>query len=321
MDVNTLRQDRKRSVIAYDKFMKLYGNNPNRIFCFMEGKMDDKYYGLRIDKFFETEKEYVCCDGKDNVLYIKNKIVTVSEFMNCKGLFFVDHDFDESIDDELIFETPCYSIENLYVQQYSMEQILKREFFLSECNPNYQKIIELYSESFKQFHVAIKLLNAWIYFQREQERKQKLGKKLNLDVLLKMTLYKFELSHQDGRISIESKYGLHDLKRWFPEAYDIDDMGIHTYIEKMDRMEPSRDFRGKQEFQFFCVFIEKVKELICKCRKSKEDYGIIQYTSELKNISLNLAGGSEAYMANLTSFAETPGELNEYLERMSKCYL
>lgn len=162
MNVNTLRQSRKASVVAYDKFMKSYGRNPNRIYCFMEGKMDDKYYGLRIDKFFSTEKEYVCCDGKRNVLYIKEKIVTVPEFSGCKGLFFIDRDFDEGINDDMVFETPCYSIENLYVQRYSMEQILKREFFLTEGSWNFEQILKWYADAFEKFHEAIKLLNAWI---------------------------------------------------------------------------------------------------------------------------------------------------------------
>lgn len=98
-------------------------------------------------------------------------------------------------------------------------------------------------------------------------------------------------------------------------------MDINIYIEKMEKIKPSRDFRGKQEFQFFCLFVEKVKEMLCKCRKLKDDYGIIKYSVEMRNISLNLAGGREEYMAGLTSFAETPDELNKYLERMSRYYV
>lgn len=98
-------------------------------------------------------------------------------------------------------------------------------------------------------------------------------------------------------------------------------MDINIYIEKMEKIKPSRDFRGKQEFQFFCLFVEKVKEVLCKCRKLKDDYGIIKYSVEMRNISLNLAGGREEYMAGLTSFAETPDELNKYLERMSRYYV
>lgn len=255
------------------------------------------------------------------MLYIKEKIVKISEFSSCKGLFFIDRDFDESVDDKLIFETPCYSIENLYVQKYSMEQILKREFFITEENPNFEQILNWYFEAFEKFHMVIKLLNAWIYFQREQERKQKLKKKLNLDSLLKIELYKFSINHENGDISVEQKYELEDLKRWFPTAYNIENKDIHTYIEQMELLKPGRDFRGKQEFQFFCLFVEKVKELLNKTRKLKDNYGIIKYSDELRNISLNLAGGKEEYMAALTSFAETPEQLNEYLKRMSRHYV
>ena len=49
-------------------------------------------------------------------------------------MFFVDRDYDFSqkqIDEDL-FVTPCYSIENLYVQRECFVNILQSEFGLNE---------------------------------------------------------------------------------------------------------------------------------------------------------------------------------------------
>ena len=71
----------------------------------------------------------------------------------------------------------------------------------------------------------------------------------------------------------------------------------------------------------FLSLIKKSKSIECADKLCYYTRWYIGSTDELRNISLNLAGGKEEYMAALTSFAETPEQLNEYLKRMSRHYV
>lgn len=317
-----LRENKNGRTVVYKQFIELYPKHPNCIYCFFEGKMDDKYYGLRIDKYFEEEKEYLCCHGKSNVLYMKRMIGENSEYNQCKGLFFVDRDFDGMIGDEKIFETPCYAIENLYTQRYSMEQIINREFYISKIDENYENICRLYEEAFEQFHEVIKILNVWIYFQREKEKIFKKEKKLHLEKLSRNSLYVLTLNKADNIVKVERKYGLKDLEKMFPEAYPISEEEFQIYSSRIEMMNPGLDYRGKQELEFFCCFLEKVIEELTLCKKNKENRGILVFNSDMQKISLNLsAKKQDVHILTLANYASTPKELNEYLEKMAQQYM
>ena len=320
MEVNSLRNSRDSYVVVYDRFMKLYPKEPQKVYCFMEGYMDDKYYGLRVDKYFSQKKVYLCCGGKAAVLHMRRVIAASDLYDDCKCLYFTDRDFDGPLNDSYVFETPCYSIENFFVQKEVLEEILKREFHIYELNPNYQTILNLYEEAFESFHHCIVLLNAWIYYQREQERRQKLRKKVHLDILGKKELYRFCLDVTSGKSKADSCYSLENLQRWFPDSYQMTPELLYTYRGKLLNMDAEKDFRGKQEFEFFCLFIEKVKEQINLCRKEKKNRGVLVFTEDLRTVSLDLSGGKEEHMSKLTSYAVTPAELEDYLSAMQKVY-
>lgn len=316
-----LREKRKCKVVVYKQFIELYPKNPKCIYCFFEGKMDDKYYGLRIDKYFEQEKEYLCCHGKSNVLYMKQMIRQITEFKECKGLFFVDSDFDDAIGDEEIFETPCYAIENLYTQRYSMEQIIRRAFYISKTDENYEIICRMYDEAFEKFHEVIKTLNVWIYFQREKEKVLKKQHKLHLEKLSRNSLYVLTLNQPDKVVNIKSKYELKDLERMFPEAYPINAQEFQEYSAIVEKMNPGRDYRGKQEFEFFCCFVEKVSEELALCKNSKKNRGVLIFNPDMQKISLDLSTKKQdIHIATLTNYAITPEELDIYLKKMAQQY-
>lgn len=173
----------------------------------------------------------------------------------------------------------------------------------------------------KQFHEVIKVLNAWIYFQRKQEKISQKRKKLHLEQLSEKNLYVLNLNKEDTIVDVKKKYDLNDIKRMFPEAYSISEEEMSEYIDIVERMEPELDFRGKQEFDFLCIFLEKVKEELMKCKNSGHDCGVLEYHTDMKRISLDLSSKGDIHIARLTNYAETPKKLNEYLSRMAQQYM
>jgi Protein of unknown function (DUF4435) len=91
-------------------------------------------------------------------------ITTHKEYDKYKKAFFIDRDFNPSLPahNPPIFETPCYSIENLYVSFDVFKAILINEFHLSEVSDSaFETCLTLYMKMQNEYHDAIMLFNAW----------------------------------------------------------------------------------------------------------------------------------------------------------------
>jgi len=59
------------------------------------------------------------------------------EMIGMRFLYFIDRDFDPELKPELadiLFETPCYSVENFYVTVTAFKKIVKGELMFSEMD-------------------------------------------------------------------------------------------------------------------------------------------------------------------------------------------
>ena len=119
--------------VKYEEFINLRAMyKDTRIYCFYEGKDDCKYYFPEISNYTDKEIIDFDCGGKENVYYIHGK-VSESNSEEEKMLFFIDHDFDEdNIRHEDIYCTPCYSIENFYMNQRFFKLFFKYQLRIDE---------------------------------------------------------------------------------------------------------------------------------------------------------------------------------------------
>jgi len=113
-----LRQSRNKAQVAFHEFTLSTREFPTHLFCFFEGK-DNAYYVPRI-KQFTTQ-------------YLHRLIAQKTEYDKYKVGFFIDRDFNKELPliYPPIFETPCYSIENLYVSKDVFKEILINEILPS----------------------------------------------------------------------------------------------------------------------------------------------------------------------------------------------
>ena len=103
-------------------------------FPFFEGKDDFKYYWCRLAPFIgEQGYETYICRSKGNVLQLYNMIrFQTKPRDNEKICYFVDNDYEKSqLQNEDIYVTPTYSIENLYISDSAIKNMLKGEWGLS----------------------------------------------------------------------------------------------------------------------------------------------------------------------------------------------
>lgn len=146
-------------------------------------------------------------------------------------------------------------------------------------------------------------------------------KKLHLEILSEKKLYVLTLNKKNTIVDIEKKYHLEDIERMFSTAYPISEEEMCEHIKMVEKMQPELDYRGKQEFDFLCCFIEKVKEELSLCKKKKQNRGLLIYNSDMKKISLDLSAKGDIHISKLTNYAVMPQELDAYLKRMAQQYV
>ncbi len=210
--VEDLKREKEMATsVAYQKFILLINTNPDSLFCFFENK-DAPYYHLSIKTSYNGDFHYISCGNKSMVKKAHDLIKSHEEFDNYKLAFIVDRDFDESIKNKFadIYETPCYSIENLYCQSSSIKELIKTDFQIGEDDPLHKTIVELYKNLQSDFLNASLLFNAWYKLQKKKsiELNQK------LDICLTDTLIPtfVELTLQ----VINQKYTIDRILEKFP---------------------------------------------------------------------------------------------------------
>ncbi|HLO99646.1 MAG TPA: DUF4435 domain-containing protein [Fimbriimonas sp.] len=298
--VSTLKSSRKSAIVTYYDFIKRATASPDAIFCFFEGE-DNKYYvpiiehvhvGIRI--------EFFNCGGKSKVFELDSKLSSKIYSVYRKA-FFVDGDFDSTLTPSSIYVTPCYSIENLYVNRDCFRKILKSEFLCfddgsTECD--HYKVMAHFDESLKQFCKNVFSLNAWILAQRRSSTSISL-KRASLD---NIRIHKFVKVNLDGIVKLQKLSECLNLGNL--------DASLVTRKQLLDASKvlragnPICDFRGKFQMYFFISYL---KLLISDANSTAPT----KFTLRTK-VKLSLSEGNA--ISELSSYAKTPLCLRTYIQ-------
>lgn len=204
---------------VWREFILAYQKDPSRLYCFFEGVDDPKYYNPRIKSIVFQNRENnlnnLWCEGKKNVIEVFGLIANDARYQNAWVAFFIDKDFDEIHNlpnDNRVFITPCYAVENFYVSQTLIEQILNDEFSISDTDDDFQPTIDLFNKMLEEFNDVIEELNAWLYLQRCHEKTESNQIKLHVNNLNNSQLFTVNLNQ------VIKNYTLSELAKKFPEA-------------------------------------------------------------------------------------------------------
>ncbi|WP_299060532.1 DUF4435 domain-containing protein [uncultured Polaribacter sp.] len=290
------RSARNSAASAFTKVIQLNKKYVNPLFCCFEGE-DFKYYGVRIEQLSSTEYDKIIpvkCGGKKEVIRLSELISKEETVKSKKSVYFIDKDFDEPIQNEVIYETPFYSIENFYTTKCVFEKILSAELKIEETNPEYKYSVTQFLERQQEFHKGVEYLNAWIYCQR----------KSNAD---KLHLNEFKLSKIINTFSLNSlsfiEYDKTLLKSCLPNALDIDDSDIQN-ARSILVADSQHNFRGKFEIEFLYEFLTL---LIKNINKKEPPY------KNCKKVGVNLSKVN--ILSELSQYAYTPICLKEYIKK------
>lgn len=294
-----IREREEATSVAYQKFTLLTSSNSDSLFCFFENK-DAPYYHLRIKSYFPGNFHYISCGNKSMVLRAHKLINRHKEYKKYKLAFFIDRDFDKSIKNEIdeIYETPSYSIENLYCSINAFKEFMKTDLQIGEDEPLHSIVLNLYQQLQQDFLNASFLFNAWYKLQKRK------GIELNVkpDVSLSNSLIPafIEVSLQ----GINQVYDLNSIVEKYPNQLNYTQEELTNTIDQLNNCDLRLDLRGKYVFNFMTTFIRQLIEDGADPNKRTVLTRKIKYNMD-NSTSLSL----------LTCYADTPQCLIDFISK------
>ena len=302
-----LKNSRKRPQVAFQEFVLYTAREKSGLFCFFEGK-DNAYYVPRIKKYTESYHP-IKCGGRDAVLDVYRLIVKHKEYDKYHKAFFIDQDFNPPLPEHNppIFETPCYSIENLYVSVYVyvFKEILKNALHLSAVSEDYKICVDLYENTQDDFHKATLLFNAWYacLISKRNALNQETG--VNLDD-------KFPRNFIDVKLTqVTKNYDLNRIMEKYPKSLAVDANDLDEKMREFSTCEQHKVFRGKYELEFLIFFIGL---LIKDSRNTK------YFVQQNLDFSFNDALNNQRALEVFSIYAETPSNLDTYLQQVTELF-
>lgn len=291
-----MQAERRSSRAVYLEFMNNRKYYNQFAFCFYEGE-DGKYFDCRIRQYFENKFVTHLVGNKKEVLKLLKKIKEAGLYDDVCTMFFVDRDYDESLAniDEDLYETPCYSIENLYVQEECFLKILQSEFGLNRIDSDCQKCLRDFKMREKEFNNYILEFNALVYLRRKRS-----------DSNSDCSFSSYKTSHMvQIRVNEILKAARYDETiNSIKEKLDIEDYEIDDAKKELTmKGDFSLNFRGKNQLDFFVEFINGLKSL-----NSTGGY----FSTKYNNIHINITSNR---LSELSQYAVFPTSLKKFLER------
>lgn len=288
-----LDKARETPSVAFHTFVLLQTDFQNDLFCFYEGN-DSAYYYPRIKEYYKGNHHPIICGNKKSVLRTFQEVSV--KYPLSKTSFFIDRDFDEVIGNNKIYETSCYSIENLYTSKAVVIDVLKNEFNLSENDESFKAAINIFDNNQADYHEKSILFNAWYAVLRKTCN----DKGIETNVNLNCAIPKEFVSIKIGKIS--NDYNLEQLQKKFPEAIVIKEKDVLIKIQEFRNHSLNKVLRGKFELEYIYEFFR----FLIEDANTKEQRNIIKKKT---NFRLDKA----QILSQLSQYAETPSCLVKYI--------
>lgn len=290
-----LRLAANSPAVAFHKFVILCKERESDLFCFFEGR-DSQYYSNRIKAIVQRRYHPISCGNKKTVLETYKWLSGHVNYTKYLKAYFVDRDFDPEISNEKIYVTPCYSIENFYVNEECLSEILKNEFGLTEADSEYDQIIELFRSELVKHNQSTALFNAWYATLKSIKHRDNLKTTgVNLDDKLPKDFVCLKIG------SIASNYDLSRIKEHFPDAIEVSEIEVLAKRDELLSGCTADKLRGKFQLAFFYEFLHFLIEDANKRKK------LLKSKTKFNFDKANI-------FTQLSQYATTPSCLVKYLK-------
>lgn len=250
----------------YHEFLLSYKSTRKCIYGFVEGKTDPSYYTVKINEHLpcEWEAELWPAGSRKEVLKL-HQCFPWSRFAKRQILFFVDKDFTDftnayNINDENIYQTDFYSIENNLVTGALFKEILQDVLGLETLRgKEMRKVVNMFSLELKKFHKVMLVISSHLITWKSRGLKP-CANNLNMkDIFAFKSGKLMQIHRQNGYSTVVAylcqKLGL-NRRSMMKELKEVQ-------VALKSESTPKKYTRGKFEAWFFVNFCKHIHENIC----------------------------------------------------------
>lgn len=293
LSLQQMRAKRNIAEALFKKFTEAKDMFNTHAFCFFEGE-DGKYYNSRIEKYWGSNFIPLVAGNKKEVLKVMQMIKADLLYNNVCTMFFVDRDYDESLKqtNEDLFETPCYSIENLYAQESTLSRILQAEFGLSVIDSDYRKCLDAYRDRLAEFNQIIFCFNSIVKYQHQNEPDTKCQFS---------SIRTTHLAHITIDEVVKSNHHDKEILKLIDTLHATPEKLRQIEAEIAQEPQPHLVLRGKNQLDFMVSIIKIFKDL-----NAKGGY----FSGKLPRVYITI---TENRLSELSQYAVTPPELIDFL--------
>lgn len=258
MDIQKIREDRKKPSVIFMKFCQSKDLHKKALFCFYEGE-DIKYYGNRIEQITGRCSDSIVsyhCGGKIGVLKVKELIENKNQYDDVKTAYFIDRDFfpQEGLQKN-VYQTSGYSVENYYTSSTAFAKVLNYAFGISCDSSDFSRCLDDYNKSMDVFHKHILVLNAWIKAQRIYELKSGIRKLELSNFKISKYFDTLAIDKVDAKQTIDKEF----LQGIFLDSCIVENDEIEKYVCELKQTNMQQTLRGKFELEFLKKIIDDLK--------------------------------------------------------------
>ena len=269
------------------------------LFCFVEGKSDTDFYFPKIKSIYGENHLFINCYNKKFVLKMYD-LIHENDKGSKKLAFFIDHDYDDTINLEHVYETECYSIENYYCYKSAFSDFLQYGLHIDKMKAEYQDAMNFYVQEFDKFHEVIIDFNAWIAVCK---RKNDIHEMIHLDSLGSSIPESFLIEEFGG--DYQQNYDLDRLNSHFNAVPKITRDEHDKMIAELKGNDYYKVFRGKFELHFLYELIRFLKYKAS--HKKKKDRTLLE--KSIVSWDINLSN----LMIYYSNYAFYPQNLKDFL--------
>lgn len=286
-------------------FNKRYGNPSQPLLAVVEGK-DEDYYRPRLAGFTQGKSIcFIAADGKDNVIELHEHLKNSPDAYKAnRYVLFADKDYDNLTIQDRLYITSRHSVENFYTSPESFKNLISNKFGFTahESDEELDAVVEKYTAWMHQIAKDTLSFTAWLYWQlREAPRDDDKPPKLNLNGTNFGNFFELKFN-SNYELSIVKKFNLEDSGKIFPYAAEVDFDRVRSIMDELDEKDFFDYFRGKFIIEIYTMILENLRN------DSRKDNPVI-FQAKRKNSLV----WSKQILAELSSFAETPSCLSNFL--------
>lgn len=261
---------KKSPAVLRMTLLKIKRNN-ELVFIF-EGKDDYSYYEHAFkNSSFTKRYEHINGEGKEQLITFLNELLDDEDnTLRENTYFFVDQDYDQlCYFGRHIYNLPCYSIENMLLDENALQSILKSEFSLdAERSDLREYLLNSFKTSYNSFSSNMRNIS-YISFIRKINS--------NGETFPKFTDLVEKIEHDNTIFKIDTnKYYTEEIEK-LNGTFDA------NHIDAIKELDDKRIIRGKYILSFIQEWCEAAKKYI-NTKHSGRLHSSVRFGKEVINI-------------------------------------